>query len=188
MKKQQFVEAIKSLFDEDIYIFLQTKGGKWYEQEYQKCEEVLPGKVYGVRNGDVFKSIDYDFKAGKTEDGLLKGFISQYISKWEAKKMEFIDGQMVKKDKKEILEKIKNQDRVYNWIFYTTLYGIGTFAFFMSAKALADATIVMRSYLKEKGIEYSNEFSEAGWVYRFVINQKVETHNQLLEQFKHNQL
>ena len=55
------------------------------------------------------------------------------------------------------------------------------FAFF--TKDIAIATAKLAKYLKENNISYSNEYSDAGWAYRFVISKKVEEHNELLKNF-----
>ena len=43
---------------------------------------------------------------------------------------------------------------------------------------------MLADYLKENNVQYRNEWSDAGWVYRFVIGNKVEVHNELLTKFK----
>ena len=43
--------------------------------------------------------------------------------------------------------------------------------------------IKLAKYLESEGIKYYNEYSDAGWAYRFVINKDVNLHNDLLENF-----
>ena len=88
------------------------------------------------------------------------------------------------KTKEEILSEIilKNQGRVHKGLFYTTLYGIGFWSIFCSKADLMVAKN-LHEYLKVKNIKYSNEFSDAGWVYRFKIGQTIDIHNKLLCEF-----
>jgi hypothetical protein len=60
------------------------------------------------------------------------------------------------------------------------LYGIGWFCFLSSQSAFTKTNKILINYLTEKNIEFKNEFSQAGWVYRFVINKDINTHNELL--------
>ena len=55
---------------------------------------------------------------------------------------------------------------------YPTTYGIGVWIFY-NFKAEENITYV-ENILKEKGIEYYNEFSDAHYVYRFKISKKKE--------------
>lgn len=55
---------------------------------------------------------------------------------------------------------------------YPTTYGIGVWLFY---NFKADEQIgIVEKLLKDKGIEYYNEFSDARWVYRFKISKKRE--------------
>lgn len=61
-------------------------------------------------------------------------------------------------------------DRTYN--IYPTTYGIGVWVIFnWGAK---DDIEKVTKILDERGIEYYNEYSEAGWVYRYKISKKTE--------------
>ena len=185
---QNVKSMIWDLFENSIEIFEQTNAGKWYEKKYQKTDTILPQKVYGIKveNGGY---IEFDFVSPKNEESILKSFLNQYISKYQSKLPMIEDGKILdlspKEKKQKILEKIKNSDRVENWVFYTTLYGIGTFCFFMSPQTLKQVHIKMASFLNQNNIEFKNEFSDAGWVYRFLINKPIDVHNQLLSNFKH---
>lgn len=183
MKTENLKKVAYDLFGDSIEIFEQTKGGAWYEQEYHPCSNVETEKVYGVKvEGGSY--IDFSFKTTKKEDTIIKSFVNQYITKWETKRTVIVDGEFKKRTKAECIESLKNNNRVAKYYFYTTLYGIGFFCFFMSENVFRKTLEVMGTYLKSKGIEYTNELSEAGWVCRFVINQEVEQHNELLENFK----
>jgi hypothetical protein len=68
--------------------------------------------------------------------------------------------------------------------FYPTMYGVGIFAFW-TTKATIYAIDQMKKYLSEQGIIFSNEFSDAKWVYRFKINASKPIHMNLLHNFSH---
>lgn len=53
---------------------------------------------------------------------------------------------------------------------YPTTYGIGVDAFYN--REMSKEIKMVEDKLNELGIEYRNEFSEAGYVYRFVISKK----------------
>lgn len=154
---------------------------KWYDKEYSRNTEIIEeNTIYGVYIDD---SIEFEFKTGKI-DNLLKSFLTNFARKYTT--YEFSeDGFARKVNNKIILNKIitKNRDRVYKQLFYTTLYGIGFWAIFAFTKDLPDVK-KLKDYLNENDIKFTNEFSDARWVYRFKINKDVAIHNQLLENFK----
>lgn len=183
MKKIDLENFASEIAECNIKIVLQTVSGKWYEQKYtSNFTDIESNKIYGVCVDD--NSITYDFKTGKNEDSFLKSFVNQHISKYEMKQFIFKDGDLVKPTKSEVIEKLKNSDRVAKYYFYTTLYGIGFFCFFMNANTFKTVHNTMASYLKSKNISYTNELSEAGWVCRFVINKDVKIHNELLNKYE----
>lgn len=55
---------------------------------------------------------------------------------------------------------------------YPTTYGIGVFVFY-NWNAQEDIDKVTK-ILDERGIEYYNEYSEAGWVYRYKVSKKAD--------------
>lgn len=182
MDNIQLIEVAKTLFEIDIKIMFQTVGGKWYECEYiPNTEPIKLNSVYGIA---IDGSIEFDFKTGKREDTILKTFVTQFINKYECKRMVIKDGEFHYPDKKEVIAKLKDSNRVNKYFFYTTLYGIGYFCFFMGEKTFNETNNKLSKYLVNKGIAFNNEFSDAAWVYRFVINKDVEKHNQLLKEFK----
>ncbi len=126
----------------------------------------------------------FTLKVGKVEN-LLKTFITQYCSRLTAYRQGEDGYWGTVSIKKEVFAKIvnANQDRVYKGLFYTTLYGIGFWAIFSTKKDIETAGS-LANYLKSNAVEYKNEWSDAGWVYRFKINKDVITHNHLLTQFQ----
>ena len=157
---------------------------KWYDKTFtSNFEDITTETNYGVFiNGYCY----FEFKTTKKEETFFKSFLNTFCRKYTYSVME--DGFIVEKKPTEIMDvlKAKNSDRVFKGMFYTTLYGIGIFSLFLSDKAIENLKNTLGSYLKESGIDYRNEYSEAGWVYRFVINKEVSIHNKLLENYKIN--
>lgn len=180
---QSFEKLVSAIVDEPIrFQLLENQAAKkWYEKTYIKAEEFTPSTTYGVI---IDGTIDFDFKTTVDPDGLLKSFISQYTSK--RKQYDYVDGQVVVLNKKQLLDKITraNSDRVHFGLFYTTLYGIGLWDFFNSRTSHDTLTATLSKFLAENGIKFSNEYSDAGWVYRFRFGTPIEQTNQLLNQFK----
>ena len=186
MNKLQIIDFANNILNENITILKQIKSGKWYEQEYtSNFTEIETECFYGVIMNSLdgsFNTIDYIFKTGKKYDNILKTFVTQYISKYATKtSSEFINGSMVYPTKEKVLNNLKNNDIVTKHFFYTTLYGIGWFCFLSSQKAFIKNNEILINYLTEKNIKFKNEFSEAGWVYRFVLNDNIKKHNELLK-------
>jgi hypothetical protein len=73
----------------------------------------------------------------------------------------------------------KNMQRLLNengltdkFSVYPTTYGIGIWVIFnYSAK---DEIKKVTKILNDRGIEYYNEYSEAGWVYRYKVSKKAD--------------
>jgi len=178
METTQLINFCRDMFGEDITIHLQTTPGKWYERKYQRANGLILDTVYGIA---IENTIEFDFKTGKNEDTILKTFCTQWINKFECRQLVIKDGKFCNQDKKEVIKRLQTSDRVEKFNFYTTLYGIGYFCYFTGQKSFEQTNKILGDYLKSKGIEFKNEFSEAGWVYRFLINKDVKIHNSLLE-------
>tara|TARA_R110002020_G_scaffold116709_1_gene267390 strand:+ start:38 stop:589 length:552 start_codon:yes stop_codon:yes gene_type:complete len=182
MTSIQFENLAKEITGLDIKIFLPVDPKCKYTN-YNKFDGVLKNSTkYGIYFDG---SIQYDFKTTKKTETFFKSFINQHISKYELKipKYDILNGQVIEVyPKKQDIIKKYTSNRVTKYHFYTTLYGIGMFAFF--TKDIALATLELTKYLKSKNIEYKNEYSDAGWVYRFVINKDIEIHNNLLNNLK----
>jgi hypothetical protein len=185
MKAQQFEELANEITGLKIKIYKPRDPNDKWTTYMPFISQLEPETIYGIMIVDQYgDNIEYRFKTTKKEETFFKSFINQHISKYEMKQAEYkmVDGQVqsVYPKRAEVVKKYTS-DRVSKFHFYTTLYGIGMFAFF--TKDIAKATVELAKYLKSKGVTYSNEYSDAGWVYRFCINDKVENHNQLLENF-----
>jgi len=57
---------------------------------------------------------------------------------------------------------------------YPTTYGIGVFVLFNFQNQIETAKTEIEMLLNDNNITYSNEFSEAGWVYRYKISKSAE--------------
>ena len=66
--------------------------------------------------------------------------------------------------------------------FYNTEYGIGIFALWQT-QYVVNAINQMKEYLSKKAIPFTNEFSDARWVFRFKLNISKEAHGQILNSF-----
>jgi hypothetical protein len=168
----------------NLLLLIDQEAKKWWNKSYTRdFTDITENTTYGVKyEGDIM--LQYDFKTGKI-DNLLKMFITCFASKHRTV---FVDdnGKVVyETNKKEVLKTIveKNQNRVSKGLFYTTLYGIGFWAIFCMKEDVETAK-ELAEYLKSKSVDYRNEWSDAGWVYRFVIGKDVEVHNNLLKEFK----
>lgn len=182
MNKRQLTDFANDITKCEVKFLKQVKFGKWYEQEFTSdFESIETDSFYGVCiNGG---SVDFVFKTGKNEDTFFKSFITQFISKFEMKRTVLINGEIRCKTKEECIKEFKNNNRVSKYIFYTTLYGIGFFSYFMNIETEIDTMNLIGKYLKSKGIQFKPEKSEAGWVTRLIINKDVSIHNKLLTEF-----
>ena len=65
---------------------------------------------------------------------------------------------------------------------HTTDYGIGIFCYF-NTDGVINSIAKMTEYLKQKSIPFKNEFSDARWVFRFVLNLDKTKHDLILKSF-----
>jgi hypothetical protein len=182
MNARDFEKLAEEVLNVNIQLFEPENPEYKYTQYNLAQGNIKPSTKYGVY---IDGMIQYDFKTTKKIETFFKSFVNQHIRKYEMKKesWELVDGEMqLVKPKKEDIIKRYTSDRVSKYHYYTTLYGIGMFAYFTTD--INRATASLAKYLKENGIEYTNEFSDAGWAYRFCINRNVEEHNEILENFE----
>jgi hypothetical protein len=86
---------------------------------------------------------------------------------------------------KQIEENLNNasiQEALIKYGFYPTEYGVGIFCFW-ETPYVTNAINKMKAFLTAQNIPYSNEFSDARWVFRFKLNISKEAHTQLLGNF-----
>ena len=160
------------------------------------------------------RTVSFVWKTPKTEDKMLRSFITSFTSKyrepnpraydysartygeqykWEnrtAEDKEFAymhhASNMYSKDA--LLKQVEDnfsKDGISTGLikygFYNTEYGIGIFCFWMTA-GVNSAIIAMQKHLQKLSIPYSNEFSDARWVYRFKLGISKETHLNIINQ------
>ena len=158
------------------------------------------------------RNVGFVFKTPKNPENIVKTFINQYCKKYREPNPANYDGKYpgsVKwEDKSEeqreyayshhasnmysektLLEQIKEnlnspeiELALCRYGFYETHYGLGIFVLF-SGRYEQEAIARLSKYLNGLGIPYSNEFSQARWVYRFVLNVSKEIHKELLQSF-----
>lgn len=167
-----------------LVLLIDQNAKKWYDKKYTKeFIYIEENTKYGVKYKNQF-GVVFGFKSGKI-DNLLKSFITNFANKHKHLVKDENGNIDYKVDKTKTMKDImeKNQNRISKGLFYTTIYGIGFWSIFCT-KHDAETTKVLADYLKKQGVKYRNEWSNAAWVYRFIINKSIETHNNLLDNFK----
>lgn len=71
-------------------------------------------------------------------------------------------------------EKLLNKLGLNSYSVYPTSYGIGVFRLYTHKIIVSNAKQVIDDILNDYGIKYTNEFSKAGWVYRYRISKSKE--------------
>lgn len=158
------------------------------------------------------RSISFIWKTPKAEDKMLRSFITSFTSKYREPNPESYNyeygGKFYKWDEKTEQEKeyayshhfthMYNKEALLKQVednfskdeirsglirygFYETMYGIGIFCFWMTNGVQA-AINEMKNHLKALAIPYTNEFSDARWVYRFKIGLSKENHLSIINQ------
>ena len=71
---------------------------------------------------------------------------------------------------KNFTEHFKTLIKKYDLSAYPTTYGIGIFSLFNFNNQVTDAKQNVESILNDLGVEYTTEYSDAGWVFRYKIS------------------
>lgn len=187
MEINNFISLVSIIIDQNVGLKKNVYGAtkKWYDTTLEDVKELDVETDYTVFFGD---TQEYTFKTGKNEDTFVKSFISQYLAKAVIYNIGITeDVRPLTKEEKRVLiinnvNNPGNLDRIVRYGYYATLYGIGMLVFFMSYDTFNKSQNIMNEYLRSKGISYSNQTSEAGWVYRWVINSDKSHHNLLLNE------
>lgn len=184
MKVINLIQYTSDIFNTNINLWIYNSDAGNYNLLGVNTE-IQFNTIYGVSIDDDHY-IDFDFKSSTKIDTLLKTFSTQFINKYLCKQFIFDNDKMRYKTKKEVMSELEltSSNRVYKSCYYTTLYGIGFYCLLMSSKAYNLTIDAMAVYLKDNGIEYTNELSDQGWVCRFVIDKDVKKHNDLLRCFE----
>lgn len=202
METKNFEKLVQSITGRELIIDTQDSeiiGGKEY-----RIYKVLP-----ITQG----TVSFKWKAALTDEKMLRSFITAFTTKykepdpkcynkvyggvtytWDAKtekEKEYAyynhSSNMFYKD--ELMKQIENnfenenmQSILMRYGFYSTEYGVGIFALF-TTNSIVNSIKAMGSYLTEKSIPFTNEYSDARWVYRFKLNISKEIHSKLIQQF-----
>jgi hypothetical protein len=202
MKTQNFMELIQAITKRDFQIA--TKDAEINMESEYRIYRILP--VSG-------RDVNFYFKTPKNEENLVRSFINQYCKKYREPNPAKYDGSyygstswenMTEKERefcyyhhasnmfseKTLLEQIKEnlndpsiEETLCQYGFYETNYGIGIFVLF-SGKYELNAIEKMAMYLKSKNIPFSNEYSNARWVFRFILNISKDIHREILNSFR----
>lgn len=65
--------------------------------------------------------------------------------------------------------------------FHVTSYGVAFDTFMLSHEKVMRWTDELKQWLKDKGIEFTNEYSDAAWVYRFRIGRSANNLSRINE-------
>ena len=157
-------------------------------------------------------AISFSWKTPKTEDKMLRSFITAFTSKYRepnpanyttcspyfspswnemtAEKQEFAychhSSNMYSKEAllKQVEENFSKDGigtGLIKYGFYNTEYGIGIFCFWMTT-GVNTAINAMKEHLNKLSLPYTNEFSDARWVYRFKLGLTKESHLSIINQ------
>lgn len=203
MKTENFIKLINAFTGREFTVDTDDKelvsGNKYY------IYKVLPLSK---------RKIGFDFIIPKNEETIIKSFINTFCKKYlepnpanydhkygdteyrwaekteEQKEFCYYNHRSNMYSPKTLMEQVKAnlsnsdiEDVLYKYGFYTTNYGIGIFVLFSTIYEL-NVIKSMADYLRANNIPFRNEFSDARWVYRFVINISKEIHERLLDNFK----
>ena len=158
------------------------------------------------------RSVLFYWKTPKAEDKMLRSFITAFTSKyrepnpaayttcspyfspsWDemtAEKQEFAYMHHASNmySKENLLKQVEenfSKDGIATGLmkygFYNTEYGIGIFCFWMTA-GVDKAINTMKEHLQKLSIPFTNEFSDARWVYRFKLGLTKESHLSIINQ------
>jgi hypothetical protein len=200
MKTENFTKLIQ-LITKRNFVFTTSHEELQFETEYN-IQRTLPitGRV-----------IRFTWKTPKAEDKMLRSFITAFTSKyrepnpkaykncapyfspsWEEMTEEKREqcyyhhfSNMLSKE--ELLKQVEQnfasegvKEGLLKYGFYNTEYGIGIFCFWMTDGVNA-AIKAMAEHLHKLSIPYSNEFSDARWVYRFKLGLTKENHLSIIQ-------
>jgi len=201
MKKDNFQNLI-SLITNRQFIIDTNDNELQFEKEY-RIYRTLP--ITG-------SNISFTWKTPKAEDKMLRSFITAFSSKyrepnpasynyvyggvtytWDEKTDEQKENcryhhasHMYSKKAllKQVEDNFSNPDicsGLLRYGFYETNYGIGIFCFWFT-DTVQTAINTMKSHLNKLSIPFTNEFSDAKWVFRFKIGLPKENHLAIINQ------
>lgn len=185
MKINELNCKLTSLFHNTIKLYdLKNQTAKaWYDKEYQLYDnsEFQTDFIYGVCIDGL---ITFDFKV-KSIDNLFKSFYTNFINKYLCKQWDMTTGE--KFTKEAAAKKVNlylSECRVHKNFMYSTQYGIGMWSLFMPKNLIETASNKLETLLNSKGINFDNEYSDAGWIYRYLISGNFIDHNAILNELE----
>lgn len=181
MNTENFTKLVSNITGKkiNIKILVNQDAKKWYDKSYTDLETIAEDTIYGII---IDRVIVFDFKVGKF-DSLLKTFITQYINKYAIKIAQYTNEGVIYPTKQEVFNDLKNinSQRLGNYFYYSTNYGIGLWQIFMNNETLHKSKLYLNNLLKDNNITFKNENSEAGWVYRWVFKGNYLDHNEIIK-------
>lgn len=202
MKTENFLQIVRAITKRDFLI-------DTTDEELLNEKEYLIYKILPITD----RKVGFVFKTPKVDEKILKAFITAFTSKYrepdpQAYKPYHGDERhawenMNERKREEAhhhhasnmfykTELLKQVEANFNepgieavflkYGFYSTNYGIGVFCFWFT-KGIENAISEMKNYLNLKNIPFTNEFSDAKWVYRFKLNLDKNIHEQILNNY-----
>ena len=169
MKAQEFLKITQDLFD----------GLEFYKQapleidhNYLSFDEIKDQNIFNIQLKNKYGYYKYDkfhfktnynnftLKIPKSPENLIKNLVNAYKNSlvYSQRKEEFL---------KAFQE--KNANYFNDYFIYPTAYGFGYFCLLFRKSNFDDLNQKLSDFLKEKNISFKNEYSDAGWVYRYKI-------------------
>jgi hypothetical protein len=201
MTTANFQNLIQLITGRDFIIKTEDKELQ-FETEY-KIYRVLPITKY---------TISFYWKTPKSEEKMLRSFITTFTGKYRepnpdnyttcspyfspswnemtAEKQEYayMNHSSNMYSKEDLLKQVENNfanegiaTGLIKYGFYNTEYGIGIFCFWMT-EGVNTAINAMKAHLQKLAIPFTNEFSDARWVYRFKLGLTKESHLSIINE------
>lgn len=211
MKSSKFNLIISALTGRDLTIHPHNSLPSFVSRDSVESTEITPENRYDIfkwvtLDGIPTYATSFEFKTPKNEENLVKSFVSQFIAKfhepdpsrykdWNTRTPEkrlyahrHHPGFMLSKGQLSaqvaaISTKNEAQRVFMRHGFYPTNYGIGIFVVCFAPAFTAKAIDAMADFLTSEGVPFTNEFSNARWVYRFCIGNDKPHHTTLLSSF-----
>jgi len=156
------------------------------------------------------RNVGFYWRTPKADEKMLRSFITSFTSKYrepnpkayktcypyfspswdemtaESQEFAYCHHASNMYNKQELLKQVEDnfaKDGISTGLikygFYNTEYGIGIFCFWMTA-GVNTAINTMKAHLQKLSIPFTNEFSDAKWVYRFKLGLTKESHLQII--------
>jgi len=196
MKTENFSNLIRLITGRDFSI-------KTADNELQFEKEYLIYKTLPITG----RTVSFMWKTPKADEKMLRSFITAFTSKYrepnpasyeyygkgywngktpEQREFAYLNHASHMISKTELLQQVEanfSKDEIsaglIKYGFYNTEYGIGIFCFWMTS-GVNSAIAAMKNHLQNLYIPFTNEFSDAKWVFRFKLGLSKEAHFAIL--------